>query len=147
MDEEKRHKIGDRINDAKEEVEAIMWGLQEELGDNPEVTMTLRGFLFMLDPSEYKESLEKEPIDEKLREAFEDEGYELEESAEVQGDDTRWAIVEDGEISYTIREDKDKLKVFDGERGGKIPKCRENIRIALDHLGMAGIQLINDNVE
>jgi len=73
-------------------------------------------YLFSLSYSEYEDYLEEGPINEELIEAFDNEGYDINDEAELSEEDYRWRIIEEGSETFTIRRDEDELNIYDAER-------------------------------
>lgn len=71
-------------------------------------------YLFSLRQTEYEDYLNESTISPELREAFEDEGHDVDEDAELE-EDREWFVVEDDERRYRIEidEDDEELNIYD----------------------------------
>lgn len=69
-------------------------------------------YLFSLDLEEYEEYLEEGPISDVLIEAFEDEEFEIDEESELEKENGRWWVVDEGIKRYKIELNEDLIKIY-----------------------------------
>lgn len=81
-------------------LEERLFGHRFSLRKNVTDEMT---YLFSLDWEEYARYLNESTVNETLREAFADEGYDVEADANLSKEDDKWFILEDGEKKYRIK--------------------------------------------
>ncbi len=72
-------------------------------------------FLFSLNRTRYEQSLEPGTINPNLREALRDEGYPVEDDAELYKENGRWFISHEGDKLFYIWGNNDRLKVCEYE--------------------------------
>ena len=99
-------------NFTKSEDVKIPDGSIEEYSQKFEEFEDFKEYLFSLSYSEYEDHLEEGPMDENLTDAFEEEGYELDDEAELSEEEGEWTIIEGGEDVFTIKRDEDELNIF-----------------------------------
>jgi len=83
-------------------------GITTELVSTFSHTYSDIGHLFSL---EYHDDLLSDPLHGNLTEAFEEEGYEVDEGANLTEENGKWYISENDDIKYVIEENEDQLHI------------------------------------
>jgi len=76
---------------------------------------------FSLDSSKYEEYLEEGQIHKELRESFLEEGYLINEEAQLSEYANYWAVSEDGDVVYTIVKSDSRINISMDEKSNEKP--------------------------
>jgi len=101
------------ISPAKEKLEKIDSNIKKDNGFLNSKSYLDSTYLFSLDISEYNEYLEEGTIADKIRNAFEKNGYDIDKEAKLLHENEKWFLIEDRTKKYLIKEDNEKIKVYD----------------------------------
>ncbi len=98
------------------------------------------GYLFSLNWNDYKDYLKEGPIEENLRQAFEDHGHHVSDSAELSKQGETWMVMIDGEKKYGIEDTSEELNIY--KEGIFTDTMTKNKRCLKDHKNIKEIKEI-----